>query len=134
MNRSLVSKRFYQVGGTLSVDAPSYIPRRADQELLEHVTAGDFCYILTPRQMGKSSLVVRTFAQLKKKRIHSVLIDLQGKIEHGMTAEAFYAGLLDTLRKKSVPLWQQPGYGIKMRKASISSSIHRSFRMRHGTT
>ena len=46
--------------------------------------------------MGKSSLMVRTAAQLKKKRIRSIIIDLQGKIEHGMGAEAFYAGLLDT--------------------------------------
>jgi hypothetical protein len=61
-------KHFYQVGGTLSVNAPSYIQRQADQELLEHVTAGDFCYILTPHQMGKSSLVVRAFARLKKPR------------------------------------------------------------------
>lgn len=97
----------------MSADAPSYVARLADQELLEHVTAGDFCYVLTPRQMGKSSLVVRTVARLTKKDIHSVIIDLQGKIERGMTVEAFYAGLLDAfIRELKLPIeltrwWQE---------------------------
>jgi hypothetical protein len=47
------------------------------------------------RQMGKSSLMVHTVVQLEKQRIGIVIIDLQGKIERGMAAEAFYAGLID---------------------------------------
>jgi sialate O-acetylesterase len=42
-------------------DAPSYIEREADRELFERVLAGDFCYVLTPRQMGKSSDKLQSF-------------------------------------------------------------------------
>ena len=85
MSRVLAPEDFYQVGGTLPADTQSYVQRQADQELLAHAAAGDFCYILTPRQMGKSSLIAHTVAQLKKKRLRSVVLDMQGKTERGMT-------------------------------------------------
>src|SRR5262245_56785558 len=113
MSRVSAPERFYHVGGTMSADAPSYVRRRADRELLERTVAGDFCYVLTPRQMGKSSLMVHTVAQLQKKRIHSVTVDLQGKIERGMVPEAFYVGLLDPfIRQLKLPVkreqwWQE---------------------------
>lgn len=50
----------YQVGGSLSVDAPTYINRQADRELLTYLEQGDFCYVFNSRQMGKSSLLIRT--------------------------------------------------------------------------
>ena len=86
---------FYSVGGTMSADAPSYVERKADQELLAHVIKGDFCYILRSRQMGKSSLMTRTVAQLQEKHICSVVIDLSEMIQRGMTAEEFYSGLVN---------------------------------------
>ena len=51
---------FYVTGGTLRHDAPSYVERRADRDLSEGLLQGEFCYVLTSRQMGKSSLMVRT--------------------------------------------------------------------------
>ena len=50
---------FFVAGGTLRTSAPSYVTRPADAALLQHLQAGEFCYVLTPRQMGKSSLMVR---------------------------------------------------------------------------
>ena len=48
----------YQVGGSLAMDAPTYVVRSADRYLYKVLKQGEFCYILNPRQMGKSSLMV----------------------------------------------------------------------------
>ena len=50
---------FYVTGGTLRPDAASYIDRQADKDLCDGLLNGEFCYILTSRQMGKSSLMAR---------------------------------------------------------------------------
>jgi outer membrane protein OmpA-like peptidoglycan-associated protein len=68
---------FFQVGGTLSEDAPSYIERPADTELLAALERHEFCLVLAPRQMGKSSLMVHAIARLKKKGVTSAVVDLQ---------------------------------------------------------
>ncbi|MEM6634182.1 MAG: AAA-like domain-containing protein, partial [Bacteroidota bacterium] len=51
---------FFQVGGSLEQELPSYIERKADKDLYESLKRGEFCYVLSARQMGKSSLKVRT--------------------------------------------------------------------------
>src|SRR5207249_8907783 len=60
---------FYVVGGTVPRDAPSYIDRRADAELLDALRKSQFCYVLTSRQMGKSSLMVRAAARLRQEGV-----------------------------------------------------------------
>src|SRR6185436_19566596 len=69
---------FFVTGGTLRQDAQSYVARAADAEVLEALRAGYFCYVLTSRQMGKSSLMVRAAAQLRAERLAVVVLDLTG--------------------------------------------------------
>jgi len=71
------SSAFFQVGGTLSEDAPSYIERPADTELLDALEQHEFCLVLAPRQMGKSSLMVHAITRLKNRGVTSAIIDLQ---------------------------------------------------------
>src|SRR5690349_18697887 len=68
---------FFQVGGTLSADAPSYIERRADAELLTEIDRHELCLVLAPRQTGKSSLMVHAAARLMKQGVSVAIIDLQ---------------------------------------------------------
>src|SRR5260370_9028683 len=72
----MTTASFYVPGGTLRPDAPSYVERQADKDLYEGLTRGEFCYVLTSRQMGKSSLMVHTAARLPQELIAAVVLDL----------------------------------------------------------
>ena len=68
--------QFFKVGGTLSLDAISYIKRPADEQLLQLTLTGEYCNVLTARQMGKSSLMVRTAQSLQEQGVRTAIIDL----------------------------------------------------------
>jgi hypothetical protein len=84
---------FFITGGTLRSNAPSYVERRADSELLEGLRKGQFCYVLTARQMGKSSLMVQTTARLRDHGVNVVALDLTA-IGQNVTPDQWYNGLL----------------------------------------
>src|SRR5262245_34591020 len=90
---------FYVVGGTMPRDAASYVTRKADDELLAGLQQGHFCYVLTSRQMGKSSLMVRTATRLRAEGVTSAVLDLTA-IGHNLSAEQWYDGLLNLLANK----------------------------------
>src|SRR5262245_14971616 len=84
---------FYITGGTLPVDASSDVERSSDQELFSGLLAGEYCYVLNSRQMGKSSLMVRTAERLKAEGIVVAVLDLTA-IGQNLSPEQWYDGLL----------------------------------------
>jgi hypothetical protein len=90
---SAAAASFYVAGGTLQRDAPSYVERQADKELFEGLTHGEFCYVLTSRQMGKSSLMVHTAARLRGEDVAVVILDFTALGQH-LSVEQWYDGLL----------------------------------------
>lgn len=84
---------FYITGGTLGRDASCYVSRQADAELYDNLTRGKFCYVLTARQMGKSSLMIRTAARLSEEGTAVAVLDLTA-IGQNLSAEQWYYGLL----------------------------------------
>ena len=90
---SAVETSFYVTGGTLRHDAPSYVERQADRDVSEGLLAGEFCYVLTPRQLGKSSLMVRTANKLREQGVNVIALDLTA-IGQNLTAEQWYDGLI----------------------------------------
>ena len=88
-----VRQDFYVIGGTLQRDAPSYVQRRADLELFERLNEGRFCYVLTSRQIGKSSLMVRAAVKLRDEGAAVAVLDLTA-LGLNLSAEQWYDGLL----------------------------------------
>ncbi len=88
---------YYQVGGSLTNNAPNYVKRQADDDLYNRLKAGEFCYVLNSRQMGKSSLQVRTIQRLTNEGIACAAIDISEIGHRGVTPEQWYAGLLRIL-------------------------------------
>ena len=84
---------FYVTGGTLRADSPSYVERQADKDLYDGLLKGEFCYVLTSRQMGKSSLMVRTANKLRQQGTNVIALDLTA-IGQNLTPEQWYDGLI----------------------------------------
>ncbi|GAB1542385.1 hypothetical protein NUACC21_50590 [Scytonema sp. NUACC21] len=87
----------YQVGGSLPPEASTYVERRADKELYESAIAGNYCYVLNSRQMGKSSLRVQTMKKLQKAGIVCAAIDITLLGTQQVTPEQWYGSFIQNL-------------------------------------
>ncbi|GAB4562794.1 MAG: hypothetical protein Tsb0020_11410 [Haliangiales bacterium] len=82
----------FQAGGTLGDDA-FYVERPADDRLPAALLRGELCYVLTSRQMGKSSLRVRAMKRLQSHGVACASIDLTGIGSTDITVRDWYYGL-----------------------------------------
>ncbi len=94
-----MATNFYYVGGSVPLDAPSYIKREADDIFYNYLKNGQYCYVLNSRQMGKSSLWVQTQKRLKEDNIDCAIIDLSG-LGKNISEDIWYRVLFEQLVKR----------------------------------
>ncbi|MBW4630856.1 MAG: AAA-like domain-containing protein [Iphinoe sp. HA4291-MV1] len=89
----------YQVGGSLPMNAPTYVVRSADRLFYQALKRGEFCYIMNARQMGKSSLMVHIMHRLQQEGFSCAAIDITRLGTENVTPAQWYKGF-------AVELWQ----------------------------
>lgn len=92
---------FYQIaGGTLPLDALTYVKREADERLYRFAVSSQthsrVCFVLAPRQTGKSSLMVRTARTLTHAGLTCAMVNLQ-ELGEVKSEEGLYLSLLDLI-------------------------------------
>ena len=95
-------KYTYQVGGVLPPDHPTYVVRAADRKILEKLIAGEYCYLMSSPQTGKSSLVLRTIQALQVKNIACITLNMNKVANNQITLDEWYDEVLHNLGK----IWQ----------------------------
>ncbi|HHP7243614.1 MAG TPA: AAA-like domain-containing protein, partial [Elainellaceae cyanobacterium] len=116
----------YQVGGSLAVSHPTYIERRADSDLYAALLNGEFCYVLTCRQMGKSSLRLQMKHRIQAAQYgQCASIDMTRVGSENITSNQWYRGiafeLLRNLKLGRVDLtawWSEQGNISPVQKLS----------------
>lgn len=78
---------------------PTYVEREADHRLFSELLERHYCFLLTARQMGKSSLIVRTRDRLRMYGIAAATLDItvMGK---GTTQQQWYFGHADEIARE----------------------------------
>jgi len=96
MNETDVNRALdvYQTGGSLAQGFPTYVVRPADDEIYSSLISGNFCYVLAARQMGKSSLRVRTMARLQNEGYACASIDITSIGSQGTNVRQWYYSFL----------------------------------------
>jgi Tol biopolymer transport system component len=89
----MIDSRTFTTGGPVQAGCGVYITRPVDDEFLRLCRAGVYSYVLTTRQMGKSSLMEHTAEVLEQEGIRSVRIDLT-ELGVNLTSEQWYLGLI----------------------------------------
>jgi len=115
---------FFVSGGTLPLNSASYIERSADRILYDSLLAGRFCYVLSPRQMGKSSLSIHTIARLEAVGVRTAFLDLTSLGGKNVTVDQWYAGLAMELARELDLVDETLAY---FREHAVSSPIQRFF-------
>lgn len=114
---------YYQVGGSLEYQHPTYVERQADHDLYRGLKSGMYCYVLNSRQMGKSSLRVQVMKRLKQEGVKCASIDITG-IGSNVTAAEWYGAIVSELLR-GFGLTRKVDFKTWWRQREILSPVQR---------
>lgn len=114
----------FRVGGSLPVDSPTYVRRKADDLLAASIQGGELCYVFNTRQMGKSSLRIRAADRFSKAGFACVSVDVTSIGSRDVTLDQWYAALARVL---VTSLGLAPDFNLRRfwRDRSEFSAVHR---------
>ncbi|WP_438024935.1 AAA-like domain-containing protein [Sorangium sp. So ce233] len=92
-------KRRFEAGGTVG-DGAIYIERSADRELFEALRDGELCYLLSTRQIGKSSLRLRVSRRLRAEQVECASVDLEALGAESTTPVGWYLGIASEIAEQ----------------------------------
>src|SRR2546421_9635700 len=72
-----MSHLYFYTTGPLPVNSPSYIRRKADEQVFLHLSRMEYISIIEPRQHGKTSLIIQLMNAFKPSGYTFVLCDLR---------------------------------------------------------
>jgi WD40 repeat protein len=99
---TLALHRLYTPGGPVQLDKSLYVERQADRDILAHLRRGEYVYILSTRQVGKTSLIKCAARELQAEGVLSVNIDLN-QLGTVTTPEQWYLGIITRVARKMLP-------------------------------
>jgi WD40 repeat protein len=83
----------------MRVGLDSYVRRKADDQLLRNLSAGEFTLLLSSRKVGKSSMIANVFAELSG---HTLLAQVElTSATGGVTEEGWYFSLAQRIEVSS---------------------------------
>ena len=94
----------FQIGGSVSVESKLYVKRAADKQLKAALSNNELCYIFNTRQIGKSSLLLKTKTDLQNEGYRCSYVDVSRIGSVNISSEQWYTGLAFELwRNFSLP-------------------------------
>ena len=88
-----------QAGGTLNPRRHLYIERPEDELLRKLLSEGQYVNVLTSRQTGKSSLMVRAAEVLTRRGARCAIVDLAAQLGTPEDATTYFLGLLKKIAR-----------------------------------
>lgn len=114
-------------GGTLSPTNVDYVVRPSDALILAALRRRDFCYVLSSRQMGKSSLLARATATLRAEGWRVVPVDMTtlGTVTRSVWYQTLCEWILDASNSVLTvsQFWSEPGVSDVRRFCNLISAL-----------
>lgn len=121
---SLTTSQFrYHYSGAVSANSPFYITRDSDYQFYETLKNHKYCCVLNARQMGKTSLLVRTKRKLQNDGHACSSIDLSGLGHYFDDFQWCFSFVSQLSRNSNVTLFKAPELKQWRKSSSFESPI-----------